>query len=118
MVGTGDSVPTDVDGTRRCMYSIDVHIQGTTPLLQHKFAPAVLTTLMEGASKRTGAPDYSLEWLDTMYVTSDGYLCQPATHLEGAPGMAALPCSDLLRMANMRAPASAPRLVMGGATVK
>lgn len=66
------------------MYGIDIRIQGTTPLLQHKFAPAVLTTLMEGASKRTGAPDYSLEWLETMYVTPDGYLCQPATHLEGA----------------------------------
>lgn len=66
------------------MYSIDVHIQGSTPLLQHKFAPAALATLMEGASKRTGAPDYSLEWLDTMYVTLDGYLCQPATHVEGA----------------------------------
>lgn len=66
------------------MYTIDVQICGTTPLLQHKFAPTTLATLMDGASKRTGAPDYSLEWLEAMYVTADGYLCQPATHIEGA----------------------------------
>ena len=66
------------------MYTIDVRIRGTTPLLQHKFAPTALDTLMDGASKRTGAPDYSLEWIEAMYVTADGYLCQPATHIEGA----------------------------------
>lgn len=66
------------------MYHIDVRIQGTTALLQHKFAPTTLATLMDGASKRTGAPDYSLEWMETMYVTPQGYLCQPATHVEGA----------------------------------
>lgn len=66
------------------MYTINVRVCGTTPLLQHKFAPVALATLMDGASKRTGAPDYSLEWIEAMYVTSDGYLCQPATHLEGA----------------------------------
>lgn len=66
------------------MYQINARIRGTAPLLQHSFTQNHLVTLMEGASKRTGSPDYSLEWLATMYITKDNYLCQPATHIEGA----------------------------------
>ena len=66
------------------MYKVEVQIRGTTPLLQHRFSLEQLSTLMQGATKRTGAPDYSLEWLGTMYVTQDGYLYQPAAQIEGA----------------------------------
>lgn len=65
------------------MYQISVRIKGTTPLLQHSFTKATLSTLMEGANKKTGAVDYSLEWMKTMY-TKDGMLVQPSSHIEGA----------------------------------
>lgn len=66
------------------MFKINVRIKGTTPLLQHRFAPGQLDSLMQGATRKTGATDYSLEWQESMYVTPDGYLCQPASHIEGA----------------------------------
>ena len=65
------------------MYTLDIGIRGIAPLLQHRFAPAQLDSLMQGAARRTGATDYSDEWLTGMYVTSDGYLFQPSTHIEG-----------------------------------
>lgn len=64
------------------MYEVKVKIRGIVPLLQHRFAS--LDSLMEGATKKTGASDYSLEWMDTMYVNPDGVLFQPAAHIEGA----------------------------------
>lgn len=65
------------------MYQIAVKIQGTTPILQHSFAKATLSSLMEGTNKKTGAVDYSLEWMQTMY-TQNGIIVQPASHIEGA----------------------------------
>jgi hypothetical protein len=65
------------------MYTIDVTITGTAPLLQHKFPLATLKDLMDGARRKTGAPNYAQEWLATMY-THDGLLIQPATHIEAA----------------------------------
>lgn len=64
------------------MYQIDATICGVAPLLQHRYRIDA-ETLMEGAEKRTGTPDYSLEWLTTMYVSADGHLVQPATHIDG-----------------------------------
>lgn len=66
------------------MYVANVVIEGTAPLLQHSFTKNSLAILMEGSKKQTGAQDYSLEWLTTMYLTTSGYLCQPAAHIEGA----------------------------------
>ncbi len=66
------------------MYCVHVRIRGIVPILQHRFTPAQLGTLMQGATKKTGAVDYSLEWMESMHITQDGWLCQPATHLEGA----------------------------------
>lgn len=66
------------------MYQINVSIKGITPLLQHKFGAASMEALQASASKRSGTPDYSLEWLDTLYSTPEGYLCQPSSHIEGA----------------------------------
>ena len=65
------------------MYTIDVTITGTAPLLQHKFPLETLHGLMDGARRKTGAVDYAQEWLATMY-THDGLLIQPATHIEAA----------------------------------
>lgn len=66
------------------MYHIHAEIVGTAPLLQHAFGQLQLDTLQEATRKQTGSPDYSLEWLHTMYVTPEGYLYQPANHIEGA----------------------------------
>lgn len=66
------------------MYKVNVTIEGTTALLQHAFTKNHLATLMEGAKRQTGATDYSLEWMTTMHLTRDNYLCQPASHIEGA----------------------------------
>ncbi|MDM8520293.1 hypothetical protein QUF64_09615 [Anaerolineales bacterium HSG6] len=72
------------------MYTIEVCITGTTPLLQHSFPEAQLNTMLEGSTKQTGSTDYSMEWLETMYRTVDGYLYQPASHVEGAMVKAAV----------------------------
>lgn len=66
------------------MYQINARIRGTAGLLQHAFGQASLETLQENAKKQTGTPDYSLEWMQTMYVTRSGLLYQPASHIEGA----------------------------------
>lgn len=71
------------------MYVINAHIRGTAGLLQHAFGQATLDDIQEKSKARTGTPDYSLEWLDTMYVDRGGLLCQPASHLEGAMQRAA-----------------------------
>lgn len=65
------------------MYTIDVTITGTAPLLQHKFPLETLHGLMDGARRKTGSVNYAQEWLATMY-TRDGLLIQPATHIEAA----------------------------------
>lgn len=66
------------------MYNINASVQGTAGLLQHAFGQSQLDTLQENAKRQTGTPDYSLEWMTTMYVTRSGYLYQPASHIEGA----------------------------------
>jgi hypothetical protein len=66
------------------MYTIQAVISGTAGLLQHAFGQASMATLQENAKKQTGTPDYSLEWMSTMYTTRDGLLYQPASHIEGA----------------------------------
>lgn len=66
------------------MYKVNATVRGTAPLLQHRFGAVALDSIQQGASKRTGAPDYALEWMGTMYVNQDGHLFQPAAHIEGA----------------------------------
>lgn len=65
------------------MYLVNSQIKGIVPILQHKFSLAVLDELGKGSTRNTGSKDYSLEWLETMYE-NQGYLYQPATHIEGA----------------------------------
>lgn len=66
------------------MYQINAQIRGTAGLLQHAFGSTAMDTLQDAAKKQTGSPDYSFEWMQTMYQTRQGYLCQPASHIEGA----------------------------------
>jgi hypothetical protein len=66
-------------------YTIAATIRGIAPLLHHKFPLDTLAGLMDGANRKSGSKDYSLEWMDTMYTSSDGqWLVQPASHIEGA----------------------------------
>lgn len=66
------------------MYEIHVRIEGISSILQNRFAPAELNNLMQGTTKKTGAIDYSNEWIQGMYINDNGYLYQPASHLEAA----------------------------------
>lgn len=65
------------------MYKINASIVGSASLLQHAFGAQGMEDLQQAAKRQSGTPDYSLEWLGTMY-TQDGYLVQPAVHIEGA----------------------------------
>lgn len=68
-------------------YQVNVTIEGISPILQHAFTPNHLAELAERAKKNTGAADYSLEWMTTMYLARlDGqdYISQPANHIEGS----------------------------------
>src|SRR5574342_770492 len=66
------------------VYQMSCSIRGIAPLLQHKFGTATLASLQTASKKKSGSPDYSLEWLDTCYISEDGYVYQPAMHIEGA----------------------------------
>lgn len=72
------------------MYTINCTIKGVSNLLQHKFGIAALQDIQQTAKMSVGKKDYSLEWMDTMYVSDDGYVCQPASHLEAAMTRAAV----------------------------
>jgi hypothetical protein len=65
------------------MYTISVEVEGTTPLLQHKFGGKTQAAIKEPSKKVIGKLDYSLEWLDSCYQ-EDGNLVQPGNHFEGA----------------------------------
>jgi hypothetical protein len=65
------------------MYKIEVEIEGTSPLLQHKFGAITQQEMESPSKKRTGVPDYSKEWEDTCYVEND-HLVQPGLHIEMA----------------------------------
>lgn len=64
------------------MYSINVEIEGTAPLLQHRFGMAAQIEGEAKSKKRTGKIDYSEEWRETCYFTPENELYQPANHLE------------------------------------
>lgn len=66
------------------MYSLDVTIRGVAPLLQCRYPVPDLATLSKGARQVTGAPDYTEEWRDKLYVTSDDELYEPSSHIEAA----------------------------------
>ena len=71
------------------MYTVNVKVRGVAPLLQHRFPMPNLADMSKGATVRTGAKDYSEEWREYFYTTSDGQIYQPAAHFDGAMGKAA-----------------------------
>lgn len=70
------------------MYKVNASIKGTSSLLQHAFGQGSLDDLQQSSKIVTGTPDYSLEWMHTMYILN-GYLVQPANHIEGSMQRAA-----------------------------
>jgi hypothetical protein len=66
------------------MYQVNVSIVGIAPLLQHRFPMPSLEVQSKGGKKNTGAVDYSMEWKDSLYITSDGMIYQPSSHIERA----------------------------------
>jgi hypothetical protein len=66
------------------MYTVNVSVLGTAPLLQHRFPipPDVLNP--KGGKKVTGSVDYSEEWREYLYADSERNVYQPSSHFEGA----------------------------------
>jgi hypothetical protein len=63
------------------MYTVNVTVKGKAAMLMHAY-PA--TNLKPQTKRSVGETDYTLEWMDTMYADSAGYLYLPASHFEGA----------------------------------
>ena len=72
------------------MYTIDVKVCGTAPLIQHRFPMPTLKDMSKGGTRTTGAKDYTEEWRDYFYETAGGEIYQPATHFEAAMVKAAV----------------------------
>jgi hypothetical protein len=72
------------------MYTVEVTVKGTAPLIQHRFPIPELADMSKGGKKQTGATDYTQEWRDYFYATSAGQIYQPSTHFEGAMTKAAV----------------------------
>ena len=66
------------------MYTVNVSVQGTAPLLQHRFPMPDPGDSAKGATLKSGSPDYTQEWRSYFYATADGEIYQPSTHFEGA----------------------------------
>ena len=66
------------------MYTVDVKVRGTAPLIQHRFPIPELDDMSKGGTVRTGAKDYTREWCGYFYETPNGMIYQPAAHFEGA----------------------------------
>jgi len=66
------------------MYTISVTVQGTAPLMQHKFPMPSLESMSKGGKQSTGAMDYTMEWKEYFYSTPEGDIYQPAAHFEAA----------------------------------
>jgi hypothetical protein len=66
------------------MYTVEVKVKGVAPLMQHRFPVPELEDMSKGATRSTGAKDYTQEWREYFYETPNGMLYQPAAHFEGA----------------------------------
>jgi len=63
------------------MYQVKTIVEGTSPLLQHRFPMPDYADFGKGGSKSTGAKDYREEWRQSLYVVN-GQVYQPANHFE------------------------------------
>lgn len=66
------------------MYTVFTTVKGVAPLLQHRFPMPEFASLSKGGHQHSGSIDYSKEWQDYFYATTDGQIYQPASHFEGA----------------------------------
>ncbi|MBI5788545.1 MAG: hypothetical protein HZA78_06810 [Candidatus Schekmanbacteria bacterium] len=64
------------------MKSVNVKVQGISPLLQHRYV--FTDEKEEAAKKRSGKKDYSEEWKSALYWDNELGVIQPAGHLEAA----------------------------------
>jgi hypothetical protein len=74
----------------RIMYTVDCKITGVSPLMQHRFPMPEFENIGKGGKKSTGEKDYSQEWREYFYATSDGQIYQPSDHIQGAMVKAAV----------------------------
>lgn len=72
------------------MYTVDVKVKGTAPLIQHRFPMPSLKEMTKGGKLQSGATDYTQEWRDYFYANGDDEIYQPAVHFEGAMVKAAV----------------------------
>jgi len=71
------------------MYTVNVEVEGTAPLLQHRFPVPELSEMSKGGTRSTGAKDYTQEWRAYFYEAG-GQIVQPSAHFEGALVKAAI----------------------------
>lgn len=64
------------------MYQVSCKVRGTSPLLQNRFPMPEYETMGKGGHVQTGSRDYREQWRDSLYVTKDGEVYQPAVHFE------------------------------------
>ena len=64
------------------MYAVDVKVRGVSPLLQNRFPMPDYEDMGKGGHTQTGSRDYREQWRDSLYVTRDGEIYQPAVHFE------------------------------------
>lgn len=72
------------------MYTVDVKVVGTAPLMQHRFPIPDYADLSKGGKQVSGSVDYSEEWREYLYVDGDREIYQPATHFESSMVKAAV----------------------------
>lgn len=72
------------------MYTIDVTVKGTAPLLQHRFPVPEFEDMGKGSTRSTGAKDYTKEWKDYFYSNAKDEIFQPSVHFESSMVKAAV----------------------------
>ena len=65
------------------MYTVDVVVKGVSPLMQNRFPMPDFTIATKGGHKHSGSIDYSAEWIEKLYMDSEGNVYQPASHISG-----------------------------------
>lgn len=72
------------------MYTVDVTVVGTAPLIQNRYPMPDFESAGKGGTKTTGSPDYTQEWRTKFYADSDGCIYQPAAHFDASIKKAAV----------------------------
>jgi hypothetical protein len=71
------------------MYTANVQVEGISPLMQHRYPLPDFANMSKGGKVATGEKDYTQEWRQYLYVTSEGDIYQPAVHFDGCMAKAA-----------------------------